>query len=103
MKSPVLLFDIGGVLVNWDGIAPIVQLTDGAFTPEQARKFWLESPSVRSFEAGLCAPDAFAAGAVRELRLRCTPAEFLSRFITWDRGPLPGAVELLRQLSAQFT
>ena len=98
----VLLFDIGGVLVNWDGIAPLLELTKGQFTPEAARKFWLESLWVRKFEAGRCTPDEFANGAVAELQLTLPPQEFLDRFITWDRGPLPGAVELLAELSPRF-
>lgn len=103
INPKILLFDIGGVLVNWDGISPLIELTNGRLTPEQARKFWLDSPWVRKFEAGLCTPDEFASGAVKELAVQITSDDFLARFISWDRGPLPGAVELLAELRSRYT
>ncbi len=102
MSPQIILFDIGGVLVNWDGIAPLIQLTNGRLTPEQARKFWLDSPWVRKFEAGLCGASDFASGVLEELHLSMSPDEFLKRFISWDRGPLPGAIELLGELAPKI-
>jgi HAD superfamily hydrolase (TIGR01509 family) len=93
-----VLFDLGGVLVEWDGIEPLVRLSGGALDRDLARRFWLESPSARAFEKGLCRPAEFAAGAVRELGLRLRPEEFLVEFAAWDRGPLPGALDLLEEL-----
>lgn len=101
-KSPVLLFDIGGVLVNWDGIAPLIALTHLQLSAEQARKFWLDSPWVRQFEAGYTTPAEFARGVISELQLDLGPEEFLEAFISWDRGPLPGAVELLAELAPKY-
>jgi HAD superfamily hydrolase (TIGR01509 family) len=93
-----ILFDLGGVLVNWDGIEPLRNLTQGKLSREDARRFWLESPWVRRFEVGGCGPDEFAAGVVGELGLTVAPEVFLSEFESWDRGPLPGAFELLERL-----
>jgi FMN phosphatase YigB (HAD superfamily) len=42
MNIKAILFDLGGVLVDWDGISPLIDLTDVTTTPEQARRFWLE-------------------------------------------------------------
>ena len=96
------LFDLGGVLVDWDGIAPLVDLTNGKLTLEQARRFWLESAWVRKFEAGHCSPEAYAEGVVAELELRIEPATFLAAFYAWDKGPLPGAIELVRALKERY-
>jgi glucose-1-phosphatase len=98
MATRVVLFDLGGVLVDWDGIEPLVRLTGGRLDRESARRFWIDSPSVRAFERGLCRPPEFPAGAVRELDLALRPEEFLVEFASWDRGPLPGAEELLEEL-----
>lgn len=98
----VLLFDLGGVLVEWVGRDQLLELTDGRLSPEEARKFWLYSRWVQLFERGRCRPDEFAAGAVGELGLEIAPSEFLARFIEWDRGPFPGAISLLESLSAHF-
>jgi len=97
-RFEVLLFDLGGVLVEFDGITPLVALSGGALTREQARRFWLLSDAVRRFETGQCSGDEFAAAAVAELRLGMAPGAFLRQFVSWDRGPLPGALELLDAL-----
>ena len=101
-KPKVLLFDLGGVLVDWAGIDPLLALTAGRLSPEQARKFWLESAAVRDFERGRCGAEEFARATVADLRLTCAPAEFLVQFESWDRGPFPGAVELLAELAPQY-
>ncbi len=102
-KPECLLFDLGGVLVEWDGIEPLVRLTRGRLTPEDARRFWLESEWVCRFETGRCDSADFAAGAVRELGVDLPPAAFLEAFRSWDKGPLPGSFELLGALRPHFT
>lgn len=94
----VLLFDLGGVLVHWTGIEPLIALSARPLTPEDARRFWLESPAVRAFETGRIAPRDFATAAIAELDLRATPERFLEEFLDWDRGPFPDALALLDAL-----
>jgi len=97
-----LLFDLGGVLVDWDGTQPLIDLTQGRLSRDQARRFWLESPWVRRFETGACAPEAFAAGAVAELQVSLSPQDFLTAFASWDRGPTPEAFDLLEGLQSRY-
>ena len=97
-----LLFDLGGVFIEWDGIVPLINLTDGRLTPDQARRFWLESPWVRKFETGRCTPGDFGRGVVDELSLRIEPEAFLAAFYSWDKGPLPGAKELVLALKERY-
>jgi putative hydrolase of the HAD superfamily len=99
----VLLFDLGGVLVHWDGIDPLLRLSRRGMKAEDARRFWLESPWVRKFERGQCGPVEFAKGVIKELDLSLTQSEFLEEFLSWDRGPLPGAAKLLAELKEAFT
>jgi glucose-1-phosphatase len=98
----VLLFDLGGVLVDFDGITPLVGLAGGRLSREEARRFWLLSPSVRRFETGRCSGEEFARGAIAELGLEIAPAFFLREFLAWDRGPMPGALDLLDELRPRF-
>jgi putative hydrolase of the HAD superfamily len=98
-----LLFDLGGVLVDWDGTRPLVEGSNHTLTVEQARRFWLESPSVRAFETGRITAERFAEGAVGELGLPMEPEQFLRAFASWDKGPMPGAISLLKTLRRKYT
>jgi putative hydrolase of the HAD superfamily len=93
----VLLFDLGGVLVQFDGVRALAELSAGRLHPEAARRFWITSPAVAQLETDAIAPEAFASAVVAELGLDVTPQRFLELFETWDRGPLPGARELLAE------
>lgn len=98
----VILFDLGGVLVEFDGIAPLLALSDNRLSKEDARRFWITSPSVRKFETGKCSADEFASSAVAELNLTMAPNVFLRQFVSWDRGPMDGALSLLDSLKPHF-
>lgn len=93
---------MGGVLVEWDGIEPLMKLSDGRLTRDMARRFWLESPWAKKFETGRCTSREFAVGVIEELNLLLSPDEFIRQFISWDRGMLPGALDLLERLRPQF-
>ena len=99
---PVLLFDLGGVLVEFDGIAPLIALSGNKLDKEGARRFWLTSPAVRKFETGKCSADEFAREALSELGLAMAPDVFMRRFVSWDRGPMDGALSLLDALKPHF-
>lgn len=98
-----ILFDLGGVLVEWDGIQPLLDITDNRLSAEEARLFWLDSPAVRRFETGRCTENEFAEAAARELQIDLSPAEFIAQFTSWDRGLLPGAQQLVDRLKPQIT
>jgi HAD superfamily hydrolase (TIGR01509 family) len=96
----VLLFDLGGVLVEWDGTTPLIALTAGRLDRENARRFWLDSPWVCRHDTGACTVEEFARGAMEELQLDMPLAEFIATYRSWVTGPLPGAIDLLERLSA---
>ena len=98
----VILFDLGGVLVDWDGVESLKKLSGGRLTTEMARRFWLESPSVNKFDTGRCTPQEFAVGVIEELNLSLDADDFLLQFESWDRGLLPGALGLLEKLRSRF-
>ena len=48
----MVLFDVGGVLVELSGLAMLLSWLGDRVTAEQVRTLWLTSPIVRSFETG---------------------------------------------------
>jgi len=98
----VILFDVGGVLVELSGVATILEWTQGALTAEDVWRIWLSSPTVRAFETGRSEADAFAADVVRELGLNVTPQQFLAAFARWPTGLYPGAMQLLARIPRRY-
>lgn len=98
----VVLFDLGGVLIELTGMARMLDWTNHALTVDELWHRWLNSPSVRLFEAGRCTADEFAASVCNEFELPVTGSIFLQEFY-WALRPYPGASALLRKLSSHFT
>ncbi len=95
----LILFDLGGVLVEFTGIEPLIKLSRNTLNPESARRFWLESPWVIKLETGRCSVEELADGLIHELKLSLTIDEFIREFVSWEIGPYPGALELLDSLN----
>jgi putative hydrolase of the HAD superfamily len=98
----VLLFDLGGVLIHFDGIEGVRELSGERLGLEEARRFWFTSPALGRFETGRIRAEAFACEALAELGLAISPTLFLEHFLAWDRGPMPGAFSLLDSLRPHF-
>jgi putative hydrolase of the HAD superfamily len=107
----VVLFDLGGVLVDFQGVRVMHSLLanddDGEpDRPDQLEDLWrrwIDSPAVRQFEKGLCPPREFAEGVVEEFGLPISAGEFEARFAGWIETLLPGALELLDWLPRTLT
>jgi putative hydrolase of the HAD superfamily len=95
----VVLFDLGGVLIELQGVAPMRALS-GIESDDELWHRWLASPWVRCFERGECSPEEFAAGMVVEWGLEVEPAAFLEVFAAWPVGPLRGADDLVESTRA---
>ncbi len=102
LTPQLLLFDLGGVLVRWEGLSALPELFPDPSEQARVRRTWSESPWVRRFETGKCTPDEFARGILGELELKMASAAFLAAFTSWIRGPYPGALELLEALAPRF-
>jgi HAD superfamily hydrolase (TIGR01509 family) len=92
----VLLFDLGGVLVEL-GDFPILPAWT-SLTEAQLRDRWLHADAVRAFESGRIDEATFATAVVAEFDLQVTPELFLDTFRQWPRGLYPGAVSFLQKL-----
>ena len=101
MAGPVdlVLFDLGGVLIELSGVRAMLELT-GIESEQELWRRWLTCRWVRRFESGGCSEIEFAAGVVADWQLGLSPAAFLDAFRDWPTGPLPGAAELVAQTRA---
>ena len=95
-----VVFDLGGVLIDFDGVVPMKKFA-GIETDEEMWERWLSCRWVRTFERGECTPDEFATGVVDDWALSITPAEFLEAFRTWPGQTLEGADALVTAVRAK--
>jgi HAD superfamily hydrolase (TIGR01509 family) len=98
MAVEVVLFDLGGVLVDIGGIGDLGVFA-GETSEDELWRRWLECPWVRRFERGHCDADSFSRGMVDSWSMSIEPEVFLEAFASWPRGLLPGARELVRSIS----
>lgn len=99
----VVLFDVGGVLVQLSGVATVMSWVADRWSPADVWHRWLRSPAVRAFETGRTDADTFAADLVAELELGVEPALFLESFAGWPTGLYPGTHELIARIPPHFT
>jgi len=98
-RVDLVLFDLGGVLIELGGVEALQDLAGGMSVEEQWRR-WLSCPWVRLFESGRCTAHDFARGIVAEWGLSTSPDQFLLSFRSWPVGPFAGAEDLLRDVAA---
>jgi HAD superfamily hydrolase (TIGR01509 family) len=99
----VILFDIGGVLVELAGVAKMLEWMGGRTTTEELWRRWLTSETVRSFETGRIDSTTFGVRAVDEFGLGIAPSAFVDAFAAWPTGLYPGTLELLARIPQHYT
>lgn len=99
-KPHVVLFDIGGVLIE---LNDPIEIFGVEFDEAEFHRRWLLSPAVREFERGRTTAEEFARAISAEFELSYSSAEFLKRFTAWP-GPLfPHAVNLVRRIDPRLS
>jgi len=98
----VLLFDVGGVLVELGGVEVILAWLGNRITAEELWRRWLQSDSVRGFETGQIDATQFAAGVIAEFGLAVEPQQFLESFVGWPTGLYPGTLEMLARIPRRY-
>ena len=101
-KPELLLFDFGGVLIEFAGPKELGQHLRWASTPDVILKRWVECPHTDEFERGRLTPTAWAEKFITDWEVDLTPDEFLAKFTTWSRRVLPGAKELIEELRERY-
>ena len=103
MGTPkVLLFDLGGVLVDATGLRELPRLLSQPMLPEDLRRKWVASPSVAQFETGQCSGHEFADTFIEEWGLAVERDAFLTQFRAWVGAPYPQTDELLSGLRSRY-
>jgi HAD superfamily hydrolase (TIGR01509 family) len=102
LKPELLLFDFGGVLIEFAGLTELGAHLRWPSTPEVILKRWTECPHTDEFERGKLSPAQWAERFIHDWDVNLTPADFLAKFTTWSRRVLPGAKELLEQLRGRY-
>ena len=104
MAAPsVLLFDLGGVLVETVGLEQVREILGAGLSAEEVRRRWVTSPVIHRFERGQCSAAEFAEAFVAEWDLAITPDAFFAQFRGWVTGPFEGTLELLETLGGRCT
>jgi putative hydrolase of the HAD superfamily len=98
-RIDLVLFDLGGVLIQPGGVAAMRALA-GLDSDEALWARWLRCRWVQRFEAGGCTPEEFAQGMVADWGLELAPAAFLEEFGDWPEPPFAGALELVDTVQA---
>ena len=98
----VLLFDVGGVLVQLSGVEAMLQWLGHRISEDELWRRWLQSVPVRQFETGQIDADAFAIGVTAEFGLGVEPRQFLEAFIRWPTGLYPGTLEMLADIPSSY-
>jgi hypothetical protein len=86
----VLLFDVGGVLVQLSGVETMLRWMGESATSDEMWRMWLQSTPVREFERGRIGAEEFAAGVTTEFQLPVDAQQFLASFTGWVTGLYPG-------------
>ena len=102
-RIQVILFDLGGVLIELTGLPTMLSWTKNAKTPEQLWVQWLTSPAVRAFETGRIGPRDFAEQLIEEMALPVHPEAFIEAFTAWPKGLFPGAMALVERIPSHYT
>jgi putative hydrolase of the HAD superfamily len=98
----LLLFDFGGVLVEFAGLTELGRYLRWSSTPEVILQRWVTCPHTDEFERGKLTPAAWADRFIRDWDVDLPRDDFLAKFTTWSRRVLPGAKELLEQLRTRY-
>jgi FMN phosphatase YigB (HAD superfamily) len=98
----VVLFDIGGVLVEPSGVTTMLAWMRNTVSAEELWRMWLTSPCVRAFETGRLSPEEFADQVIADFRLPVQRDGFLEEMTRWSVALFPGAIELIGQIPTRY-
>jgi epoxide hydrolase-like predicted phosphatase len=98
----VLLFDLGGVLVEFSGVQDVAPLLRVEATESEIVELWRRCPHTDAFHRGELSREAFAERFMRDWGIDMPPERFLPVFRSWSKRLLPGAEDLLAALRPRF-
>lgn len=103
MKISAVLFDIGGVLIELNGLPSLAKLLNSRQSHDEIYKKWMASPAVIAHETGKLSSDTFAEQVVKDLNIDLSPDAFMANFATWIVGTFPNTFDLLEAIPPTLT
>jgi putative hydrolase of the HAD superfamily len=97
-KPAVLLFDLGGVIVDFRGGEGMNAVTGGAYGVEFCQDQWWRLPELDRLERGAISPEEFAAAFIARWGLDLEASAYVHAFKHWVVGVYEGAPEILASL-----
>lgn len=98
----LLLFDLGGVLVDFSGVRDIGRLLPSPTSSAEILDKWGRCPHSEAFGLGRLSVEDFAERFVRGWGITLEPNRFIQEYRGWSRCLFPGARELLSSLRPRF-
>ena len=91
----VLLFDLGGVLIELNDLSTLLQLNGSEMPVNKLWSDWLSSPAARAFEMGISTKEQFADKYIEETNLPISRNEFLNAFTQLPKDLYPDTHRLI--------
>ena len=98
----VLLFDLGGVLVEYSGVEGLGALLPTPMSEAEVRSRWSECGQTSAFCLGHIGSQDYSVGFCQTWQIDLPPEQFLHEFRSWARRLYPGAAELLTSLRMRY-
>lgn len=102
-KIKAIIFDLGGVLIDFSGMTDIRSMMRKDPGLDAIRPRWITCPTISAFERGEISSDIFASEFTQTWDLQIEPDDFISVFKSWIKGTLPGTEQLLVSLRPHYT
>jgi glucose-1-phosphatase len=99
----VILFDLGGVLVELPDRPIYADWVDHDPSFGQKLSGGLTSPAADAFEKGEISAARFADEILNEMKLSISPEELLAYFTFWPKGLFPGTKALIGRILPHFS
>lgn len=101
-RVSVLLFDLGGVLIDFSGHEELQVILPRRLSVDELTAAWHACPHSLAYGAGALTTDEFIPLFRRDWGIALDDGPFLQAWQSWVRGWLPGARELLDELRPRF-
>ena len=98
----ILLFDLGGVLVEFSGVQDLAVLLQGRLSESEILEQMSHYLPSEQFGLGKLSREDFGNRFVKDWNLELPPEDFLREYQSWSKRLYPGAVELLTLLRPRF-
>lgn len=102
-KYRVLLFDLGGVVIDTVPFAKLLEWQSWTKDAQELEQKWSESLTAREYEEGRISTKEFVERITDEFELDVSVARFLREYRLIPKGFYPGAPELLDELGKTYT